>query len=226
MYIYKVCKCSTSLFCLTNALNFFPFFLYLITTVIAIDKLLLVTKDYNYKTFVRKGKLKIVVGLVFTLSDGYTSLFVSYGINREKLFLLFIIVDLSSTVIFPLIIVVAYMCILCYVYRRSNAMPHCKVRVKNTNKKLIKTIMLILCSQSLLTLRYAFLNLLLAAEFFNDFIHVSLKLYFTLLNWFFFILWNCQFLVNGMIFLINHRKRIQRKRENTRKTEVKSSAAV
>ena len=225
MYIYKVCKCSTSLFYLTNALNFFPFFSYLITAVIAIDRMLLVTKDYNCKTFVRKGKLKIVVGLIFTLSAGYTSLFVCYGIYREKLFLLFIIVDLSSTAIFPLIIVVAYMCILYYVYRRSNAMPHCKVRGKNTNKKLIKTIMLILCSQSLLTLRYAFLNLSLAAEFLNEFIHVNLKLYFTLLNWF-FILWNCQFLVNGMIFLINHRKRIQRKRENTRKTEVKSSAAV
>ena len=209
-------KCSASVRCLIFTLNFFPSFSYLITTVIAIDRLLLLTKHNNYKTFVTRGRLKIIIGLAFALSAGYTLLAVYYGIYLQRL-LPFIIADISVSVILPLIIVVAYMCILCYVYRRSNAMSHCKVSGKINNKKLTRTIMLILVSQSIFILPYISLHLSIATKH-NEYISVNSKLYHTLLHWF-FLLWNCQFSVNGMIFLINQR-------ENTRKMKMKSEAAV
>ena len=203
-------KCSTSVRYLTVTSNFFPSFSYLITTVIAIDRLLLLTKHNNYKTFVTRGRLKIIIGLAFALSAGYTLLAVYCRIYPQRL-IPFIIASISFSVILPLIIVVAYMCILCYVYRRSNAMSHCKVSGKINNKKLARTIMLILVSQSIFILPYISLNLSIT-------ISVHSKLYHTLLDWF-FLLWNCQFFVNGMIFLINQR-------ENTRKMRMKSEAAV
>ena len=203
-------KCSTSVRYLKFTSNFFPSFSYLITTVIAIDRLLLLAKHNNYKTFVTRGRLKIIIGLAFALSAGFTLLAVYYGIYLQRL-LPFIIASISFSVILPLIIVVAYMCILCYVYRRSNAMSHCKVSGKINNKKLARTIMLILVSQSIFILPYISLNL-------STIISVHSKLYYTLLHWF-FLLWNCQFFVNGMIFLINQR-------ENTRKMRMKSEAAV
>ena len=207
-------------------LKFFHFFSYLVTTVIAIDRLLLITKDSSYKTFVTRGRLKFIVGLSVALSAGYTFLGVYYGIYLERSLLLFIIVvDLSATVILPLIIVVAYMWILCYVYRRSNAMSHCKISGENTKKNLTKTIMLILSSQIILTFPYAFLFLSITAKLFNDLINANLKLSLTLLLYL-FLLWNCQFFLNGMIFLINQRKRMQPRKENTREMKTKSEAAV
>ena len=210
-------KCSTLLRCLIYACNFFPSFSYIITAVIAIDRLLLITKHYNYKTFVTKGRLKIIVGFFFVLSIGYTFLAVYFGIYLERL-LPFIIADLSVTLILPLTIVVAYVCTLCYVYRRSNAMSHCKVSGKINNKKLTKTIMLILCSQSIFIFPYIFLQLLMATNLLNDSINVTSRLYHTLLHWF-FLLWNCQFFVNGMIFLVNQR-------EKTRNMKIKSEVVV
>ena len=222
----KFVKCSTLLNRLIYACKFFHFFSYLVTTVIAIDRLLLITKDSSYKTFVTRGRLKFIVGLSVALSAGYTFLGVYYGIYLERSLLLFIIVvDLSATVILPLIIVVAYMWILCYVYRRSNAMSHCKISGENTKKNLTKTIMLILSSQIILTFPYAFLFLSITAKLFNDLINANLKLSLTLLLYL-FLLWNCQFFLNGMIFLINQRKRIQPRKENTREMKTKSEAPV
>ena len=103
-------------------------------------------------------------------------------------------------------------------FRRSNAMSHCKVSGENTKKNLTKTIMLILSSQIILTFPQAFLNLSFAAKLFIDLINVNLKLHFTLL-FYFLLLWNCQFFHNGMIFLINQRKRIQPKKENTKRIQ-------
>ena len=222
----KFVKCSTLLNRLIYACKFFHFFSYLITTVIAIDRLLLITKDSSYKTFVTRGRLKFIVGLSVALSAGYTFLGVYYGIYLQRSLLLFIIVvDLSATVILPLIIVVAYIWILCYVYRRSNAMSHCKISGENTKRNLTKTIMFILSSQIILTFPQAFLNLSFGAKSINDLNNVNFKLYLTL-SPYFMLLWNCQFFLNGMIFLINQRKRMQPRKENTREMKTKSEAAV
>ena len=216
-------KCSILSYCLIGASNLFPHFSYLTTTVIAIDRLLLTTQHYNYKTFVTRGRLKITVGLGFLLSAGYNSLAVYYGIYLQRS-LPFTIVNISVGVILPFIIVVAYICILCYVYRRSNTISHCKASGRTTKKKITKTIMLILSSQSILTLPFTFLALSTTKSF-NDFVSGNLKLDLTLHHWF-FLLWNCQFFVNGMIFLVNQRKRIQPKKEHTRETKIESEAGV
>ena len=223
----KFAKCSTSLNFLIYACRFFPFFSYLITTLIAIDRLLVITKDSNYKLFVTRRRLKFIVGLNVALSAGYnlvTGYYLAY-LRRLRLLLFFLIVDSSVTVVLPLIIVVAYMCILCYVYRRSSAMSRCKVSGENTNKRLTKTIMLILSSQIILTFPYTFVNLSFTAKLINNLINFNLKLYSTL-SCYFLLLWNCQFFLNGMIFLINQRKTIQPKKENTRKMQTKSEVAV
>ena len=217
-------KCSILSYCLIGASNLFPHFSYLTTTVIAIDRLLLTTQHYNYKTFVTRGRLKITVGLAFFLSAGYNLLAVYYGIYLQRS-LPFTIVNISVGVILPFIIVVAYICILCYVYRRSNTMSHCKASGRTTKKKITKTIMLILISQSILTLPFTFLSLSITTKSFNDFVSGNLKLHLTLFHWF-FLLWNCQFFVNGMIFLVNQRKRIQPKKEHTRETKIESEAGV
>ena len=58
-------KCSTLMHCLIYTCNCFPSFSYLITVVSAIGRLFFITKHYNYKTFITKGRLKIIVGFFF-----------------------------------------------------------------------------------------------------------------------------------------------------------------
>ena len=220
MYIHKICSMEHFIDSVNSSLQLFPFFSNLITTLIAIDRLLRITKHYKYKTLVKRGRLKVIVGFAFILSVVYTSLAVYCGIYtcnyRNNIYRLLPVISiaLSVCVVVPCIVFVAYMCILCYVYRCSNVMSHRKVSGKNSNKKFTKTIMLILVSQIIFALPFTSLNLSLAAEFFNDSINLNfnVKLYSTLHYWL-FILWNCQFFVNGMIFLINQREHNQKKRE-------------
>ena len=121
-------------------------------------------------------------------------------------------------VILPLIIVVAYTYILCYVYRHSNAISHCKVSDKNSNKNIAKSILLILISQVISILPILSLQLLVVLDIFCDFVNDDLELYYLLSHWF-FIIESCQFFVNGMILLINQR-------DNTRKMEIKTEEVV
>ena len=198
-------KCSASIFYLINAFNFFPLFSYLVTTVIAIDRVLLITKNYKYKTVVTTARLKIIVAFLFVFSIGFVFLFVYHLTYLERHFTIYRIVVLSIMVILPLAIVVAYTSILCYVYRRSNAISHCKVSGKNSNKKIVKTIMLILISQIISILPILSLQFLFVLDIFYNFINDDLELYHFLSRWF-LIVQNCQFFLNGMILFINQRK--------------------
>ena len=211
-------KCSASIFYLINAFNFFPLFSYLVTTVIAIDRVLLITKNYKYKTVVTTARLKIIVAFLFVFSIGFVFLFVYHLTYLERHFTIYRIVVLSIMVILPLAIVVAYTCILCYVYRRSNAISHCKVSGKNNNKKITKSIMLILISQVISILPILSLHFLSVLDIFCNIINDDLDLLYILYHWF-FIIENCQFFVNGLILLINQR-------ENTRKLVIKTEDTV
>ena len=106
-------KCSASIFYLINAFNFFPLFSYLVTTVIAIDRVLLITKSYKYKTIVTTARLKIIVAFLFVFSIGIVFLFVYHLTYLERHFTIYRIVLLGIMVILSLAIVVAYTCILC-----------------------------------------------------------------------------------------------------------------
>ena len=123
----------------------------------------------------------------------------------ERHFNFFNIIMLCIMVVLPLTIVVAYTYILCYVYRRSNAISHCKVSGKNNNKKIVKTIMLILISQIISILPILSLQFLFVLDIFCNFINDDLELYHFLSRWF-LIVQNCQFFLNGMILFINQRK--------------------
>ena len=210
-------KCSASIFYLINAFNFFPLFSYLVTTVIAIDRVLLITKNYKYKTIVTTARLKILVAFLFVFSIGLVFLFVYHLTYLERHFTIYRIVVLSIMVILPFAIVVAYTCILCYVYRRSNAISHCKVSGKNNNKKIVKSIMLILISQIISILPILSLQFLFVLDIFYNFINDNLELYHFLSRWF-LIVQNCQFFLNGMILFINQRKNTGNKSSSTEDT--------
>ena len=184
---------------------FFPLFSYFITAVIAIDRLLLITKHYKYKTIVTTARLKIIVAFLFFFNVGII-FFVLYDLMYlERHFNFFNIIMLCIMVVLPLTIVVAYTYILCYVYRRSNAISHCKVSGKNNNKKVVKSIMLILISQIISILPILSLQFLFVLDIFCNFINYDLELYHFLYRWF-LIVQNCQFFLNGMILFINQRK--------------------
>ena len=211
-------QCSNSIIYLVNASIFFILFSYLITAVVAIDRLLLITKDYKYKTFITTGRLKIIVAFLFAFSIGLIFLTVYEVAYLERHFAIFQIVGLSIMVIVPLAIVVPYTYILSYVYRRSNAISHFKVSGKNNNKRITKSIILMLISQVISILPILSLQFLNVLDVFRDFINEGMELYDVLIHWF-FIIENCQFFVNGMILLINQR-------ENTRKIEIKTEEVV
>ena len=197
--------CSAAITYLMNAFLFFPLFSYFITAVIAIDRLLLITKHYKYKTIVTTARLKIIVAFLFFFNVGII-FFVLYDLMYlERHFNFFNIIMLCIMVVLPLTIVVAYTYILCYVYRRSNAISHCKVSGKNSNKKVVKSIMLILISQIISILPILSLQFLFVLDIFCNFINDDLELYHFLSRWF-LIVQNCQFFLNGMILFINQRK--------------------
>ena len=82
-------KCSATIPYLINAFNFFPVFSYFNTTVIAIERLLLITKHYKYKTLVTTERLKIIIAFFFVLSIGFTFLAVYYLTYRERHYSIF-----------------------------------------------------------------------------------------------------------------------------------------
>ena len=205
-------KCSDLIRYFEVAFLFFPLFSYLITTVIAIDRLLLITKHYKYKTIVTTARLKIIVAFFFVSSIGFSFFEIYYVSYLERHFAIFRIVILSIMVLLPLTIVVAYTYILCYVYRRSKGISHCKVSGKNNNKKITKSSMFILISQVISILPSLFMQALITLGSFDEFIHANLELCYFLYFWS-VIIQSCQFFANGIILLINQR-------ENTEKTKI------
>ena len=121
-------------------------------------------------------------------------------------------------IILPLMIVVAYTYILCYVYKRSNDISDCKVSGKNNNKKILNSIMFILISQVITTLPILSMQVLITLDVFSGFINANLELCDILSRWS-ELIQSCQFFINGMILLINHR-------ENTTKMKIKTQEVV
>ena len=211
-------ECSASIRYLIIASMFFPLFSYIITTVIAIDRLLLITKHYKYKTIVTTKRLKIIVAFFFVLSIGHSFLTVYYVKYLQRHFFIFKVAILSIMITLPLMIVIAYTYILCYVYRSSNAISHYKVNGKNNNNKITKSIMLILISQVISILPVLSIQLLFTIDTFSDFVNANLELCYALAYWF-ELIQSSQFFVNGMILLSNHR-------QDTRNINVKTEEVV
>ena len=211
-------KCSALIHYFEMAFLFFPVFSYLITTVIAIDRLLLITKPYKYKTIVTTERLKIIVAFFFVSSIGFSFFDVYFVSHLERHFTVFNVVLMSLMVLLPFIIVVAYTYILCYVYRRSNDISNCKVSGKNNNKKITKSIMFILISQVISILPILSMQVLFTLGIFNDFVNANLELCYFLSCWF-QVIQSGQFFINGIILLINQR-------ENSRKAKIKTEEVI
>ena len=211
-------QCSALIRYLQFASIFFPLFSYLITTVIAIDRLLLITKHYKYKKIVTTERLKIIVAFFFVSSIGFSFFDVYYVSYLERHFTIYKIVLLSIMILLPLTIVVAYTYILCYVYRCANDISNCKVSGQNNNKKITESVLFILISQVITILPILSMQVLHTLGIFNDFINANLELCFILNSWF-EIIQSCQFFVNGMILLINQRK-------NTKKAKIKPEEVI
>ena len=211
-------KCGTLIRYFVYATIFFPLFSYLITTVIAIDRLFLITKHYKYKAIVTTKRLKIIVAFLFVSSIGFSFFDVYYVLYLERHFTVYKVVLLSLMIILHLAIVFAYTYILWYVYRRSINISHCKKSGKNNNNKITKSIMLILISQVISILPTLSMQVLITLGIFNDFINANLELCDILSRWS-EIIQSCQFFINGMILLINQG-------ENTRKTKIKTEEVI
>ena len=220
--VYLACvafiQCSALIRYFKFASIFFPLFSYLITTVIAIDRLLLITKHYKYKKIVTIERLKIIVAFFFVSSIGFSFFDVYYVSYLERHFTIYKIVLLSIMILLPLTIVVAYTYILCYVYRCANDISNCKVSGQNNNKKITESVLFILISQVITTLPILSMQVLHTLGIFNDFINANLELCFILNSWS-EIIQSCQFFVNGMILLINQRK-------NTKKAKIKPEEVI
>ena len=129
------------------AADFFPSFFHTVTMVIAVDRLLVTKKKYNYNKFGKTRRLKIIVAFCFVSIIRYTFLSGYCSIYHRRYLAYFLILHLCTSGIFPLILIAAYVYILFYVHKRSVAASHFKVSGKNNNKRLSKTIMFTLVSQ-------------------------------------------------------------------------------
>ena len=200
-------KCITSVLFLSIATGIFPFFSYFVTVIIAIDRLLIIRKSYSYTEFVTIGRLKGIVAFCFVFTIAYAFLY-CYGffILQLSIMPIFALVYLCALIFLPLICIATYTYLLLYVYRRANNMSHCKVVGRDNSRRLCKTIMLILVFQFILNIPGSLIIILYNLGIFP---------YCSVLPWL-DLIWFNQNYVNGVIFLINHRKIEKRWTQNLR----------
>ena len=211
--LYVACitliNCSVPVFYLTYASKYLLSLSYMITTVMAVDRLLFIGNLCNYKKLVTNGRMKIILVLCSLFSIGYYFVFIYYVIHLQRYLFSFLIVNLISLVIFPLAVAVAYMRLLCYVFRHSTTMLHSKIMGKSINKKLTKTIMLTLCFQVIFLLPLISLQLLFTLDIFGNSVNLNLHMYYIIPNWF-YLLASCQFFANKIIYLVNQRRNVRK----------------
>ena len=191
-------KCSVTILFLSSSTYIFPFFSYFVTSIMAIDRLLIIRKNHDYRDFVTIGKLKGIVAFCFVFTTGY-ALFFCYGLYIVQLSIVnyFAFVYLCSIIVLPIICIAAYTYVLCYVYRHSSTMSNRKVSGKDNNRRLYKTILLISVFQFILNIPGSLMIIMYNLDIFTD---------CNLLPWL-ELLWYNQNYLNGVIFLINHRKK-------------------
>ena len=199
--LHSVCitffTCSPWMVYLTVAANVFPYFSYTVTTIIAVDRLLVIRFNYKYKKIVTVGRLKIFVAFCFFASIGHTCFHI-YGISLIPL----LIVYACIVAIAPIICIAAYAYLLFYVQRHSSTMSHCKVSGKNNDKRLYKTLLLILVFQLILSFPWTFIVI----NYILDYIPRCTL--FLVVTWFQLLLFSHSFVI-GTIYLINQRKNVR-----------------
>ena len=192
-------------------LMFFPYmFSHTVTTIMAIDRLLVVTKHQFYENFVTRRILKGAVTFSLALSVGFCTWFTYTKYYTVGSYVLSYIMNLTINVVSPVIILVAYIYLLFFVWRQSNAMSHCKSTGNKDFKRLTKTIMFIFISQSICVVPYQSMLLV-------GYMRPSLEKQW---HYWSFLLRNNSCFINGFILLISERRKVKKK------INLKTDAAV
>ena len=188
----------------------FPYsFSFLITMVIALDRLFVVTLQQKYKNIVTGKILKLATAVLFLLTLSYTSASSYYLllIDKDNIALIdaLSIGYNSACMIGEIIIICAYFYILFFASRKFNEThisKHC--HIKKNGRRLTKTIMFIFISQSLCNLPYSTFWL----------IPMNLPIQLKVSPWL-SIIRSSQCFCNALIFLMNQKKRKTSKRFKT-----------
>ena len=197
-------ECHESMYFVERFFFHFPWeFSYIVTTIIALDTLLVVTKQRRYENVITKTRLKTITALLFFLSLGFRicSRYIPY--KHRGLKGIFYATNLIINLILPMVIITAYIYILCFVFRSSRAMSHCKNGGVSVSKKLTKTIMSIFISQ------FIFIVPSLVLTFRPSVQKGTVYMVVYLLTYWFAIFKNNQCFCNGIILLINQRRKLR-----------------
>ena len=182
----------------------FPYiFSYMLTTIIAIDRLFIITKQKRYENFVTKSRLKKIVALLFAIIVGCDCVTIYYFLpprccDISTIFRIgFLFINLVSTIA----IVFAYIYILFVVQKRSNKMLACKHNNKHNSEKnttrLSRTILYIFISQIFCIFPYLILFSITMLD--NTLPHMTIGPWLVILR-------NSQCFFNGLILLKNQKK--------------------
>ena len=153
---------STLPFTMTVICYDFPYtFSYLVTTVIAVDRFFIVTKQKEYENFITIKRLKYIVILVLNIVFviclvTYYIIPINYGnvtsITRKS----YLIVNIVSMII----ILFAYLYILFFVRRQSNAMKSCTHNSTQYSRRLTKKILCIFICQIICIFPYLVMHMI------------------------------------------------------------------
>ena len=198
-------NCSRVVYTIIIFFSVFPCtFSHITTAVIAIDRLLIITKQLHYENVITKRRLSIVVAVFFILSTGYclglTHALMYSDVNSViSIITITKYVNFAINVIIPSIVTVAYIYILCFARRHSNVVSHYKHSRNKVNKKLTKTIMCLAIYQTICGVPYLVFRVtdMLGKQYMQN--HTYLSFWFVAFS-------DSQCFVNGIILLLKQEK--------------------
>ena len=186
-------------------LLFFPYtFSYTVTTIVALDTLFVVTKQHSYTNFITKRRLMYILVFFFATTIGLCYWLVYLTVTRAPFNEAYITYT-AFNIALSIMIIGAYIFILCFAYSHSKTASHCKSNGNRDFKRLTKTIMFIFASQ------------IICSFPFQTGMLVPTELPLLLIAWI-IILRNMSSLVNGIILLLSERRRRKKKINISKKT--------
>ena len=172
---------------------FFPYtFSYVVTTIVALDTLFAVTKQHSYTNFITKRRLMYILVFFFATTIVLCNWLV--GGHANEAYITFTAFNIALSIM----IIGAYIFILCFAYSHSKNASHCKSNGNRDFKRLTKTIMFIFAFQVICSFPFQI-----------SWSVPNKQLPILIFPWF-LILRNASSLFNGIILLLGER----RKRKN------------
>ena len=206
--------------CVTGFFKTFPFnFSYILTTVIAIDRLLVMTTNKRFENVITKKRLLIIIACLFAIAVASASVDTHFNLPNLQLSIAakgFGIFCVSLYFFGTIIIISAYIYLLHYVYRQDNKLRRHRHQKQNkkTQKKLSKTILCIFISQIICNLP----NQILTAAYFL--FSYQFQNRHQVMSWLMVLrTWQC--ICDGVFFLYREKRKIgRRKRDSINLTDL------